>query len=295
MSRSVEKPCNESRRRKRSRGTLMVCSINVLLQGSFQVDLASAFLQHQPWRTFARGKLNPHTSRANVAVTISSTDDLEVKLGSMTVKELRDIVKSSKLNHRGVLSRLKLKKELVDFLKDNLGSSSLDDSFSNVTDETTFGTRINHVETKSTPAKPLAMPKLNGSLQLSNSTLSAKEATFEKTYMQYPPLRDEDCTGIGEDDIRQLYHPIFSGEHTQLTGDMDIVFVGTASCTPGVSRGVSCTALRLNWNRQAIHGIPGASESQVKGFNGGTWIFDCGECTQVSLRDPHVAVVPICK
>jgi hypothetical protein len=33
--------------------------------------------------------------------------------------------------------------------------------------------------------------------------------------------------------------------------DMDIVCIGTASCTPGVTRGVSCTAVRLNWNRRS--------------------------------------------
>lgn len=123
------------------------------------------------------------------------------------------------------------------------------------------------------------MPTANGKLQTS---LSARDATFERTYEQYPSLREiESCAGVGEDDIRQTYHPMFEGEQTHLTGDMDIVFVGTASCTPGVSRGVSCTALRLNWNRQAIHGVPGAAEESVRGFNGGTWLFDAGECTQV--------------
>ena len=86
---------------------------------------------------------------------------------------------------------------------------------------------------------------------------------------------------------------------------MDIVFVGTASCTPGVSRGVSCTALRLNWKRRSFH-VPELSSSSsttatstvqkngqqqnqqehmvdmASSFSGGTWLFDCAECTQVS-------------
>ncbi|KAL7580217.1 hypothetical protein ACA910_012962 [Epithemia clementina (nom. ined.)] len=44
---------------------------------------------------------------------------------------------------------------------------------------------------------------------------------------------------------------------------MELIFVGTASCTPGATRGVSCTALR---------------------FQGGTWIFDVGECTQLQIQ-----------
>jgi hypothetical protein len=53
--------------------------------------------------------------------------------------------------------------------------------------------------------------------------------------------------GIGEADIRQRYHPMLANV-TQ--SDMDIIFVGTASCTPGITRGVSCTAVRLNRRRR---------------------------------------------
>lgn len=183
----------------------------------------------------------------------------------MTVRELRDLLKNNdNLNKRGVLSRLKLKKDIVEYLEENLQSS------------VAFNLTIAN---KKPQLIPVAMPTADGKLQTS---FSARESTFERAYKQYPPLRElVYCSGIDEEDIRQKFHPIFEGEQNQLTGDMDIVFVGTASCTPGISRGVSCTALRLNWNRQAIHGIPGASEESSRGFSGGTWLFDAGECTQV--------------
>ncbi|GMI01835.1 hypothetical protein TrVE_jg3610 [Triparma verrucosa] len=53
--------------------------------------------------------------------------------------------------------------------------------------------------------------------------------------------------------------------------DLDVVFLGTASCSPSITRGVSCTALRLNWRSGGIH------------------LFDCGESTQLQLqRSPDV-------
>ncbi len=58
-------------------------------------------------------------------------------------------------------------------------------------------------------------------------------------------------SGLGECDVRQAHHPILAGA-AQI--DKDGVFVGTASCTPGTMRGVSCTVLRLNWRRKALEG-----------------------------------------
>ena len=67
--------------------------------------------------------------------------------------------------------------------------------------------------------------------------------------------------------------------------DMDIVFIGTASCTPGITRGVSCTALRLNWRKKISIDEGGSGEREgSSSSSGGTWIFDCGESTQLSVQ-----------
>lgn len=97
--------------------------------------------------------------------------------------------------------------------------------------------------------------------------------------------------GIGEDDMRHTYHPILKNVSQS---DMDLVFIGTASCTPGTTRGVSCTALRLNWrsvstSRAYDQGAKNSNYIEDRGAKGGTWIFDCGEGTQLSVqRTPSI-------
>ena len=88
--------------------------------------------------------------------------------------------------------------------------------------------------------------------------------------------------GLAEADMRQVHHPMLSNV-TQ--SDLDIVFLGTASCTPGVTRGVSCTALRLNWRSKRVY-TEGTDVKTDWGEKGamGTWLFDCGEATQLSIQ-----------
>lgn len=112
-------------------------------------------------------------------------------------------------------------------------------------------------------------------------------------------------SGLGEKDIRHDYHPMVANAKES---DMDVVFVGTASCTPGVTRGVSCTALRLNWRSSRTYDQQGGQAQQQqknqlgqkkrssgaasgssayfeeRGPTGGTWLFDCGESTQLSIQ-----------
>jgi len=91
-------------------------------------------------------------------------------------------------------------------------------------------------------------------------------------------------SGLAENDMRQTYHPMLRNT-TQ--SDLDIVFIGTASCTPGITRGVSCTAVRLNWRSSRVYNTVNGdvrSEREEEKGSMGTWLFDCGEATQLSIQ-----------
>lgn len=215
-----------------------------------------------------------------VSFDASSDLDFQQSLDSMTVKDLRHILKESNVNKpRGLLTKLKRKQDLVEYLKANLASSDRE-------------TLVNRKESTASneipigaPGHPVTMPKSLG-LKASNF-VSPKDTLFQKVFEMYPLLKDQECVSIGEEDVRQLCHPVLRDSNT--SGDMDVIFVGTASCSPGITRGVSCTALRLNLNsRKPISGVPtGHFEGNLDVSAGGTWLFDCGECTQVSLHKTH--------
>jgi len=185
------------------------------------------------------------------------------------------------------------------------------------------------------------------------SFLSKLYDEVAEVYPTLPYLREGNTTCVGELDVRQQYHPMLVYERkkraenssdenkddkadvdddeneeeekavvseiTPLSGDMDLIFIGTASCTPSMTRGVSCTALRLHSLAGGTGIVNGKSESRYvrrknqqhnngenekdhrsqsqqqqqqqfdvrsssSSSNLGTWLFDCGEATQLQIQ-----------
>jgi hypothetical protein len=136
-------------------------------------------------------------------------------------------------------------------------------------------------------------------------SLSKKELLYDFVIHRYPPLQHMSFSlsspilgaGVDMQDIRALHHPMLTFLN-KTSSDLDIVLIGTASCVPSSTRGVSCTALRLNWRRnkgqrqppkEEFSSCPSSDQKQNYYYNekdyvfeSGTWLFDCGECTQVS-------------
>jgi len=271
----------------------------------------------------------------------------------MTVKELRQLVKDQSDGERGLLSRLKRKQDLVEYLEGRQLEQQLQPlpsrpETATETDGDEPGSADNDNESRAKrngqqrQKMPTRMPPLvqheksfDSKSPSSSGYASPKDAIYEKVYRRYPTLRTQGLeqqqpkSNVGDEeddestvaaaneanvDVRQLYHPMLvditssksSSSNSNTTssssgsamswkagGDMDLVFVGTASCTPGTTRGVSCTALRLNGRqRQPKFAASTASGSGIDGSGdgtasnvaqGGTWLFDVGECTQVSV------------
>lgn len=301
--------------------------------------------------------------------TVLSTSTSQNYYQTFTVKELRNLVQASANRERGLLSRLKRKQDLIDYLVQqqqqesdddetaaSMPSSTLwpvaaectptngvhakeencsdfdlsekkDSTFNDDEAPTTFTsaitTRLVHKQKGTLPIRlPPPPPQQQQQYQ------SPKDAIFEQVYQRYPPVHDALWLVEPADDVRQEFHPVLQARRS--SSDMDIVCIGTASCTPGVSRGVSCTALRLNWGRR---NLPTAAAVVVaaplpypnKGptakvtssflpttttftttasttttipssmFQGGTWLFDVGECTQVRVRGLKKMCFPLKK
>lgn len=106
----------------------------------------------------------------------------------------------------------------------------------------------------------------------------------------YQHLLQQNLSSVeeGEPDLRQALHPIFSDIQNKSEGDMDVVFVGTASCAPGTTRGVSCTVLKANWGVKNTK-IDVQKPSKRESVGRTTWLFDCGEGTQVCYHNNFCA------
>ena len=218
---------------------------------------------------------------------------VRASLDSLTVKELRELVKGS-VKQRGVLSKLKKKQDLINFLESSSTAGLLNGYRSPRTqsiDEPERKTPLGMPPTDATVSHGLYSNDLNDdrltSSSQGNKPPSQKATAFENVLRRYPPLKDAPVTNYTSpaNDMRQIHHPMLSELNTT-NADMELIFVGTASCTPGSTRGVSCTALRLNWRRRSAIWSPDKNRwESVDGFQGGTWIFDVGECTQVRCQE----------
>lgn len=240
----------------------------------------------------------------------------------MTVKQLKVLMLEQGIPSR---PGNKLKKDVIDCIWDyyqNVGVDATDEINADGNDGIDADTESQHGFAKK---KPVRMPPLGDfSTKEVDSIdepyqLTRKDRIVLDVLDRYPPLHEaiiSECTaaerttstndaiesvtesnidqcelstlmydvpsGLAEHDMRQTYHPMLKNASQS---DLDIVFVGTASCTPGVTRGVSCTALRLNWRSKSIYTEGNDSKTGVeKTRSMGTWLFDCGEATQLSVQ-----------
>ena len=308
---------------------------------SFHLHLAVRPPDIQNFRAqVKRGTIICRLSSHGVVVDRS---ELEV----LTVKELRQRITDWGLASRGLSG--KRKAELIDYMVDsakdklsqtsNKAASLVNENDGNAdVEEEAPPKQMTKMRGTTMPPMPMtaALNGLKREIIGSHSIMKndekeinpAKEKVYRYVLKQYPPLHDfinpdtlehVDSTGgtkpegLGEHDIRQAHHPMLKGMRYS---DLDVVFVGTASCTPGMTRGVSCTALRLQWRRKSTNLGTKGKDRNKKGANsdtdtstilgpdgrystsgsfsgggqgpGSTWLFDCGESTQVSclqLRD----------
>lgn len=268
-------------------------------------SLSTKSLISFPPKTLSIGSPAHFSTHLYASASDVSNDNAEDFLQSLTVKQLKDRIKELAVPVK--MSQLKLKADCVDFLVKHYSSQASETKSEpmEVNDNTAAPARRK---------KSLAMPPLDSAVAASSTAETAKEAPahispkdiiFEKVLRRYPPLRNlqaaietqkeeiddnalsahmhpnfyRSFTGLGDMDVRQKYHPMLEN---MTSSDLDLITIGTASCVPGVTRGVSCTALRLQWRRNTgnTRDSRGPSNGPV---TGGIWIFDCGESTQVRI------------
>jgi hypothetical protein len=239
----------------------------------------------------------------------SNEEILKESVQKLTIEQLKEQIKE--LGVPVEMSQLKLKADCVNFLLESYSNQSAPLDVS----------EQEEVVPPTKRRKPRSMPPLQSSEtdpsptgtdddNANQTPASSKDLIFEYVMRRYPPLQkiqrsielqeegndvDDDLsahmqpnfyrkfTGLGEMDVRQKYHPML--KNTTLS-DLDIITVGTASCVPGTTRGVSCTALRLQWRRNGGNTDKKGGEALKPNMptTGGIWIFDCGESTQVSIQ-----------
>jgi len=185
------------------------------------------------------------------------------KLRNLTIPQLKVVIE--KICPGVKISHLRLKSDYIDFLLQNHQDKQYHHPENT---EKNQGQQRNERNPRAGLKKIRKMPLLEDTRDDTNalsdngsfsSLGKSRRNIIEDVLNRYPPLRKKDYSS--EIDMRQIYHPMVANSTSK---EMDVIMLGTASCVPGSTRGVSCTALRM-------------AET-------GTWIFDCGESTQLQIQ-----------
>jgi ribonuclease Z len=240
----------------------------------------------------------------------------------MKVVDLKQLIKDLDLNERGLFTKLKKKQDLVDYLVQTAANNTTPAPPPTTKRKQPLKMpRAVPVEKSDNNNEEQAEPAQKASS--SSSSPHPLQVIYDRVHEQYPPLKylaEGNSTLLGEQDIRQRYHPMLQSSSSSkrttnnnvdveeeeyqkpaLSGDMDLIFVGTASCTPSITRGVSCTALRLHSlaSSASVTNKKQQQQQQTMNVNGkeqrfdvagssqsnlGTWLFDCGESTQLQIQ-----------
>lgn len=156
-----------------------------------------------------------------------------------------------------------------------------------------FGSKPKSLKKQELVSQILELYKLNSSTAVINvvstneTEISKKKVrSFKSVNMTNAESNSSVYVNEAEPDYRSTNQNFPIGEHrntrlnnTSTSSDMELIFLGTASCTPSTSRGVSAVALRYS-----LH----AAKSQI-------WLFDCGESTQLQLQKSIISASKINK
>lgn len=133
-----------------------------------------------------------------------------------------------------------------------------------------------HSNSEDATLKSILSPKI-----ITRKTLSKEGAQIAKRMSLQPFSENSSANSTSKVKVRASDKRRFpTGENRQQRlgniggSDMDLTFLGTASCMPTLSRGVSCIAFRYN--------------SEI-------WLFDCGESTQLQMQKSSMKVSKIKK